>query len=161
MSRRLVFALIATLLLALPCAAAPAPERGRALDGLAWLVGGWGSEREGTWTEEWWIAPRFGMMLGVNRSGREGKRGRFEFIRITEEADGSVVYWGGPQGVAPTPFKLERLEGEAVAFTNEAHDFPQRVEYRREGGVLTATVSGTVDGKRQAESWTWQRIGER
>src|SRR5262245_64511631 len=91
-------ALFLLLLLTTTCAGALEPlPKPASLDSLAWLVGGWGSEREGTWTEEWWIAPRFGMMLGVNRSGREGKRASFEFIRITEEADGSVVYWGGPQ----------------------------------------------------------------
>ena len=149
---------VAVLLAALSCAAADSPAK---LDGLAWLAGGWGSERDGTWTEEWWIAPRLGVMLGVNRSGRAGKPASFEFIRISEEAGGSLIYWGGPQGAKPTPFKLVRSAKDHVVFENPEHDFPQRIEYRREGGTMTATVSGKVGGKVETESWTWQRLPER
>lgn len=149
---------VASLLAALSCMAADSPGK---LDGLAWMAGGWGSERDGTWTEEWWIAPRFGVMLGVNRSGRAGKAASFEFIRISEETDGSLIYWGGPQGAKPTPFKLVASAPEHVVFANPGHDFPQRIEYRREGTTMTATVSGTIGGKTESESWTWQRLAER
>lgn len=155
--------LLVLLLLLSPTFAsqAGAPVADARIASLAWLTGGWGSEQDGRWTEEWWTPPRFGQMLGVNQSGRDGKKPSHEFLRISLEADGSIVYWGGPEGAVPTPFKLTSQSAGSVVFENPKHDFPQKIEYRLSATTLTATVSGSENGKVQSMSWTWQRIAER
>jgi hypothetical protein len=53
-------------------------------------------------------------------------------------------------------FRLESAtDGEAV-FVNPAHDYPQRITYRRTGRGLTATTS-LADGS-NAQTWKYERI---
>ena len=57
----------------------------------------------------------------------------------------------------PTAFLLlPGGEGEAV-FENKAHDFPQRVIYRRCGAELCARIEGTTAGKLQFQEWRYRR----
>ena len=94
-------------------------------------------------------------MLGVNRSvTADGKRA-FEQLQIEERADG-VYYLAAPGGGSATEFKLVVSEPRRAVFENAAHDFPQRIEYQRANDSLTARVSGMVDGKAAALSWTWR-----
>jgi hypothetical protein len=122
------------------------------LDGLAWLAGSWVAERDGRWTEEHWIAPRGGVMLGVNRSGGPTGAARFEFLR--PEADGTAVtYWAMPGGRTAVGFRLTSLVDQHAVFENPAHDYPTRIEYKRDGDHLDATVSGP-EGTR-VMTWRW------
>ena len=45
-------------------------SRAASVDDLAWMAGCWADAEEGQRTEECWLAPRGGMMLGVHRVGR-------------------------------------------------------------------------------------------
>lgn len=125
------------------------------IEQLDWLAGRWALSEGANWSEETWTAPRGGLMLGVNRSGEADAATAFEFLRIAADADGSVVYWAAPGGAAPTPFRLSTQSEHRVVFENPGHDFPTRIEYRRDGDVLVATISGK-DGA-NAMSWRWQR----
>jgi hypothetical protein len=46
-----------------------------------------------------------------------------------------------------------------VVFENEAHDFPQRVIYRREGDRLLARIEGKIGGKERSADWIFNRAG--
>lgn len=129
------------------------------VDQLAWLSGSWGMERGGRWSEEHWLAPRGGVMLGVGRSGKGEASAEFEFLRIQADADGAVAYWAMPGGAPAVPFKRVESGERSVVFENPAHDFPTRIAYRRDGDTLHATISGP-DGA-DAASWTWQRLPDR
>ncbi|WP_237245906.1 DUF6265 family protein [Sphingopyxis witflariensis] len=122
---------------------------------LAWLAGDWVREDEGRWTEESWMPPRGGMMLGVSRSGRGENLREFEFLRIAADADGVPAYVAQPQGGAPVAFRLVRHDATSARFENVAHDYPQRIDYVRAGDTLTATISA-IDGTK-ARSWTYER----
>ena len=70
----------------------------------------------------------------------------------------------GPQGLTftayvdgqpPTPFIA--IASDSAVFENKAHDFPQRVMYRRCGENLCAGIEGVVAGKPRAEHWTYVR----
>ncbi len=43
-------------------------------------------------------------------------------------------------------FTLERTGPDTLLFTNMAHDFPQRIEYVKQGNAWHATVSNTTEG---------------
>jgi hypothetical protein len=141
-----------------PAPPAEAPTTAAApLADLAWLAGHWGAEQDGVWTEEHWMAPRGGAMLATNRVASAESLRFFEFLRIEHRPDG-VVYVAQPKGGTATEFR--RVDGGEgfVAFANPAHDFPQRIEYRRDGDNLAVTISATVDGVRKESSWTWRRL---
>ena len=143
---------LAVLLVAMPAAAAD-------LRDLAWLAGAWTTEARGEnarWTEERWSRARGGTMLGTGLSGRGDKASSYEFMRIAVDEKGEIAFWGSPQGATPVAFRLESLrEGEAV-FLNPAHDYPQRIVYRRTGSWLTATTS-LADGS-NVQTWNYKRV---
>ena len=115
----------------------------------AWMAGSWcaavGAER----IEETWLAPAGGLMLGMSRTvAPNQKRPQFEFLRI-EMRDGLPVYWAQPQGGAAVPFKLTQADAGTARFENPAHDFPQRIEYRRNGQTLRAEIAGPRKGGKE------------
>lgn len=148
---------VATLLAAvLLIAATPAPT----VDDLAWMAGSWVEEggagaAGGRWTEEYWTIPRGGVMLGASRSGRGAALGEFEFLRLRTGEDGVVAYVAQHGGGTPVAFPLADHDAMSATFENAAHDYPQRIRYRRDGDVMTATISA-IDGSK-ARSWVYRR----
>lgn len=122
---------------------------------LGWMAGHWASAADGRWTEESWTAPRGGLMLGVNRSGRGETARSFEFLRVQAGADGVPVYWASPGGAAPVAFRLVSRGPNEAVFENPAHDFPQRIRYVLEGEAMTAAISA-MDGSNEM-SWRFRR----
>ena len=52
---------------------------------------------------------------------------------------------------------MRGTSNEAV-FENPAHDFPQRVIYKRDGDKLNARIEGTKDGKTRGIDFPYTRI---
>jgi hypothetical protein len=129
----------------------PAPQ----VADLEWLKGSWVAEYADGWTEEQWTDARGGVMLGTNRSGKGAKATGFEYMRIAADDKGGVSFWGSPLGAPPVAFRLISLNAQKAVFENPAHDYPTRIVYRLEDGVLTGTVSGP-EGKNPL-SWTFRR----
>jgi hypothetical protein len=156
------------------CASAPqAQHRSSTLAELAWLSGFWRDTGEGgSATEEHWTPPAGGSMLGVSRSLRPAgdeadgslATASYEFLRISAEPDGNVVYHASPQGrYPPTPFTLETKPGSdlgrRLVFTNPAHDFPQRIVYEKRGrDRVDVTISAIDDAEAPSMSWTFRRV---
>ncbi|WP_429912644.1 DUF6265 family protein [Glycocaulis sp.] len=134
------------LALAVPAAPAFADE-----PDLAWLAGHWRSENNGRVSEEVWMAPEGGLMTGMGRTIRDGRAVSFEFLHITTGEE--TVYVAQPGGRPPVRFDLVSQDGDSAVFENPDHDFPQRIEYTREGDRLSATIS-TLDRSREI-SWHW------
>ena len=145
---RMIGAALALLLMG----QAPAPQ---GVANLAWMSGSWASESSGRWTEESWLPPRGGAMLGLSRSGREDVLREYEFLRIQAGEDGVPVYHASPGGRAPVGFRLVASDAASATFENPQHDFPQRIRYRRDGEMMVATISA-IDGS-NAMSWTYRR----
>jgi hypothetical protein len=139
--------------LALPLMGQAAPPAG--VGDLAWMSGHWETAQGGRWTEESWSAPRGGLMLGYSRSGSGPAVREFEFLRLQAGADGVPVYLAQPGGRPPVPFRLTARGAASATFENPAHDFPQRIVYRRNGDTMVATISA-LDGS-NAMSWTFRR----
>jgi hypothetical protein len=154
---KLLTILLLPALLAAVLAAQEAEEEGPdpTLADLEWMVGSWQQRQAGAVTEELWMAPRGKLMLGLNRSTRGDGRAQFEYLRI-EETDAGIVYWASPGGQAATPFRLVEVEEGLAVFTNPAHDFPQRIEYRLEGDRLVAAISADRPGPK----WSFELAHE-
>lgn len=122
---------------------------------LGWMAGEWVEEKDGRWTEESWNAPRGGVMLGTNRSGKGERATGFEFMRIASNADGTLSFFGSPGGKPPVAFRLAGLENQSAVFENPAHDYPVTIRYWREGALLNAEVAGR-DGANPMR-WSFRR----
>jgi hypothetical protein len=105
---------------------------------------------------ETWLAPEGGVMPGVGRTIRPG-RTEVEYMRI-DEAEGTLVFIALVAGQPPTAFPAISVTAEGVVFENPAHDFPQRVIYRRCGVQLCARIEGMVDGKVRGMDWRYDRV---
>ena len=120
---------------------------------LKWLAGSWGGVEAGSETEEHWIEPKGGVMLGVNRTTR-GDKATFEFIRL-QETKGTVILYASPGGRTAVPFELKSIGENRVVFENLKNDFPHRIFYHRKGGKLHAAIEGEIQGKMQQLKWSW------
>lgn len=140
------FLLLSATLMAVPASAGD----------LDWLAGHWCGQQGKTFSEETWMAPRAGLLVGMHRDTRDGKAIGFEFMRIAQQ-DGRWVLLAQPGGAAVTAFPAEQVEKGRVVFANPAHDFPKRVIYAQpDGDTLHARVDDGRDGG-QAMEWTWRR----
>lgn len=120
-----------------------------------WLAGRWcGADGPRGQTCEDWQQAAGGTMLGTSQTVKRGKTVAFEFLRITLDDD-TAVYLPQPGGKPPVPFRAV-AGGEGATFINAAHDYPQRIHYRRTGDRLTAEIS-LADGSK-AMRWTLNRV---
>ncbi|HMB58960.1 MAG TPA: DUF6265 family protein [Xanthomonadales bacterium] len=110
-----------------------------------WLRGHWCSGQEGDRIEELWLRPASGEMIGINRTTLSGIMVAFEYLRIVHQ-DGVTTYVAQPGGSSPTLFPLAGHGDSWVAFENPDHDFPQRIEYHRDGENMQAEISGPGEG---------------
>lgn len=125
---------------------APAPD-------LSWLSGYWLSCADGREVSETWSDPRGGHLLGSSLTSSKGKVS-FELARIGPSS-GGTSFFAQPSGQAPAEFPLKSAAERQVVFENPAHDFPQRVIYRREGDRLHARIEGRIGGKDRVVDWSY------
>jgi hypothetical protein len=120
------------------------------VNGLGWMAGCWEwSVRGGaTVTSEQWMKPAGGSLIGMGRTVRGGKTVSFEFLRIIS-GEGGIDYIAKPSSNKDeTAFRLVRSSASEVVFENLAHDFPQRIIYRKEkADSLFARIEGMQNGK--------------
>jgi len=149
---RIALALIA-LAASTAAAAAPADDVAK----LSWMAGSWGQEKDGVTVRETWLAPLGGAMTGAGQTNAPGRKPFIQYYRITAEPAGATFTAILP-GQPPTPFVLlPGKDGEAT-FENKAHDFPQRVGFRRCGEDLCARIEGVLKGRIEAEEWRYSRL---
>ena len=138
----------AILLLATGAAGAPAMP--------AWMAGCWEQASGDRWTEECWMPPRGGIMLGAGRSGQGDVLKEWESTQISASADGKLTYWGSPGGAARVPFAMVSQSPGEIVFANPAHDYPQRIRYWKDGEMLGAEIS-LADGTKSVR-WSYRRV---
>ncbi|MFZ5671198.1 MAG: DUF6265 family protein [Pseudomonadota bacterium] len=143
---------LAVLLFAAPAAAA---EPAGVAD-LAWLAGDWIQTGPDRTVRETWTTPFRGAMAGVGQTHRPGRPVSTEFMTITTEPAG-VTFTAHVDGQPATPFVLKPGEPGVAVFENLAHDFPQRVIYRRCGDDLCARIEGMVGGELRGADWRYVR----
>jgi len=144
----LVALLISSALLAHPEEAGP-PK----VEQLAWMGGSWEGTAGKASLEEHWTDAKGGTLFGVSRTIIGGKTVAFEFLRIESRAAG-IFYVVQPGGRPPTDFKLTKLEAQSAVFENLAHDFPQRILYKKNAdGTLHARVEGERNGQLSSQDF--------
>ena len=126
----------------------------KGVERLSWMAGHWSNDQGETSMEEAWLAPRGGTMLGVNRTSGKEETYATEHLSIFEE-DGEIWYEASPSGQATTRFKLISANGQRVVFENPEHDFPQVIEYTRDGNELRAVIRGKLEGKDAEAEFRW------
>lgn len=120
------------------------------VDTLHWLSGCWRLSSPRTTVDEQWMTPNGGVILGMSRTVRGDAVREYEFLRIYASGD-TLVYAAMPSGQQPAEFRAppRSVSPSEIVFENPAHDFPQRIRYRRASGdSLIATVEGDREGKR-------------
>jgi uncharacterized protein DUF6265 len=124
---------------------------------VGWLAGCWESSMGGRLVEEQWMRPRAGLMLGAGRTVDGDSLVEFEQVRMFERG-GRLVYAAAPSGQMPAEFESILVSDSAVTFENLAHDFPQRVIYRRRGAdAVLARVEGERGGRARGVDFAYHR----
>ena len=139
--------ILASLIAAQPAAPAAEPD-------LDWLAGYWLSCEDGVEVSETWSNRRGGIMLGSSVTIGDDAFG-WEQIRIEADGEG-LTFHALPRGQSPAAFRLVRSGPAEAVFENPAHDFPNRVAYRREGSELFAEVSGKKGAN--VQRWRFRKI---
>jgi hypothetical protein len=128
------------------------------IDHGVWLQGCWQLTSGDRIVEEHWTSPKAGAMLGSGRTIRAGKLVEHEFVLLAER-DGRLAYQAHPSGQPSTTFSSKETDETSVVFEDPAHDFPQRVGYRRVAAdQLLAWIEGTVSGKPRRVEFPYRRI---
>lgn len=136
---------IPALLLLLPTILA---AQARPTDKLGWFAGCWERRTQTGMVEEHWSAANGGMLLGFSRTVRRDTVVTYEQLRVSHRGD-TLIYHASPAGQQPTDFRAVggNLD-EQVTFENPAHDFPQRIIYRKVGtDSLVARIEGMRGGQ--------------
>lgn len=124
---------------------------------LDWLSGHWQSRGSDPVIEEVWTDGAGGLLLGLNRTRVESQAVAFEYLRI-ETTDTGRRYCAQPDGRPATCFDLTGQTATSARFENADNDFPQVIEYSRDGRTLTATIADLTG--EHAMVFSWERVGD-
>ena len=143
--------------LALTILLSPETDRAASIDDLKWLAGCWEMKNGERLTEEQWMMPRGGVMMGMSRTVRGQTLVEFEQVRI--ETRGSDLYYvASPARQATAEFKATSTSADQVTFENPAHDFPTKIAYRRQGAdSLVASIEGQRGGTTRTIAYPYRR----
>lgn len=112
------------------------------LDRVRWLAGCWEMRAGQRATLEMWMPPDGGLMMGASRTTAGGAVRETERLQLAVEG-GKLVYTALPSGQAETRFTSTEVSDSGFVVENLAHDFPQRIRYRRRGAdSVIARVEG-------------------
>ena len=129
------------------------------IEQLGWLSGCWRSIGGETGSSENWTKPAGGSMLATSRVVRNGKTVAYEFLRISETDDGSLVLVAAPSGQASNSFQLASIADQSVTFEDPEHDFPQRLSYTLiNAELLHARIEGVSGGELRGVDFPMTRI---
>ena len=135
-----------------------APQDSAGIAGLGWLAGCWEMRSGPRVTEEQWMTPRGGTMLGMSRTTRNDSLVEFEQIRI-EKRDRDLYYVASPARQATAEFKATSLASGTVTFENPLHDFPKKIFYTRHGtDSMAAAIEGPRGGTTRRITYPYRRV---
>lgn len=83
----------------------------------------------------------------------------YEFVTLSANATGDIVYLAKPSRQKEAGFKLVSSSRRAVTFENPEHAFPQRISYGlKDDGTLLAAIEGTKDGKTRRVEFPYRPV---
>lgn len=128
----------------------------RPTDQLSWLTGCWERRTASGVIQEQWSSNAGGMLHGFSRTVRRDTVIAWEFVRIYAVGD-TLVFEAQPSRQAKAEFRAVAPFDPEVVFANPAHDFPQRVVYRRSGDSLLARIEGSRGGQNRVVPFGYAR----
>ena len=145
-------------LVALAVSSPAAAQSATRISSVAWLTGCLEMRRGNRVVEEQRMPERAGTMVGMGRS--VGLRGLDDYELTVIQEDGSrLLYVAHPRRQPVATFVASVASTDSVVFENPAHDFPQRVGYRRVGAdSVLAWIDGTSNGKKQRAEFPYRRV---
>jgi hypothetical protein len=130
--------------------------QGPTIDQLGWLTGCWSMKRGDSIVEEEWLKPLGATLMGISRTVKGGRTVEHEFLQI-RDVNGTLAYIAKPSGQAEATFPLKAFADQELVFENPAHDFPQRIIYRRTTDGVTARVEGTRNRQTRGVDFAYRR----
>jgi len=123
-----------------------------------WLGGCWELRMGPRVTQEHWMAPAGGAMLGVSRTIVRDTVREWEHLAISRTATG-LAYVAKPSGQSEATFPVILLSDTLLVFENPTHDFPQRILYRRRGAdSVIARIEGPRGGQVRGIDFPFARV---
>ena len=159
MLRRSLLCVLFTMAIAMvPGLVGPSAAQEFSVARLEWISGCWVSDDGKERIEEFWLKPAGEAMIGLSRTVSGGKTVFIEYARIGE-VKGEIAYTVSlGMGARPISFKLIKSSADEVVFENAAHDFPQRIIYRRESkNSLFARIEGKENGVSKGIDYRYKR----
>jgi hypothetical protein len=109
-------------------------------------------------TLEMWMPPLGDLMLGASRTTVGTATREYEQLRLQAEGD-RLVYTSIPSGQREASFPSITVSDTLLVFENTAHDFPQRISYRRRGAdSVTARIEGPGPDGTRGVQFPYQRV---
>lgn len=146
MMNRILASLAAVLAL---CAGTARAAPCDSLSTLEWLLGDWQADgAKSSWQESWHaLGPTSWEGRGVE-TPKSGQAPSTEALRLLEMGGGVFYIAKVTHNELPVAFRLAECDGGRFAFVNPVHDFPRRLEYRREdnGGLTVGVSDGAGQG---------------
>jgi hypothetical protein len=149
-----------SLLIAIGFAALSGVANAEGVADLSWLTGCWLQTDGDRVVEEYWTTPSGGVLMGAGKTLRAGKLRNYEHMRI-EAIAGVLTFTALPSGQAQASFPVKSQADGEVVFENLAHDFPQRVIYRKAHNGLSARIEGVVNGQSRGIDFVYKPCGVR
>ena len=104
------------------------------------------------------MPPDGDLMLGAGRTTVNGAVREYEQVRLTWE-NNHLVYTAHPSGQAEASFTSIEVSDSGFVVDNPAHDFPQRIYYRRRGtDSLIARVEGPGPSGPRGFDFAYRRV---
>ncbi|TBX70056.1 hypothetical protein EZL74_04745 [Flavobacterium silvisoli] len=130
------------------------------LEKMNWLVGQWENKMPEGLLVENWKKENDSTFSGSSYFINAKDTVHFESIRLTQKEE-DLIYTAtvtGQNDDQPVDFKLTSDNANSFTFENPAHDYPQKITYKKvDQNNLTATISGKQQGKESQESYPMKR----
>ncbi len=126
------------------------------IEKMNWLVGNWEQKLPDGTLKETWTKQNDSTFSGDSYFINLKDTVHFESIKLTQRAE-ELIYIAtvvGQNNEEPVEFKLISDADSTFAFENPAHDYPQKITYKKVSETsLIATISGKQQGKQTQESY--------
>ena len=126
------------------------------LEKMNWLIGSWEQKLADGNLKETWTKQNDSTFSGENYFINTKDTVHFESIKLIQRAE-ELTYIAtvvGQNNDEPVDFKLTSDADNTFTFENPAHDYPQKISYKKVNETnLIATISGKQQGKLTSESY--------